>query len=137
MKYILFLMLGIGFGVVLGLSEVVSWYRILEMFRFESFHMYGVIGGAVGTGVVTTFLIKKIGVKDLYGKPIEFPNKDKAVTRYVIGGTLFGMGWALVGACPAPIFFLLGNGILPIAILVVFSLLGTYLYGVLREKLPH
>ena len=124
-------------GVTMSKSEVISWYRIYEMFRFESFHMYGIIGCAVTFGVIGVLLIKRFKLKDISGNLIEFNDKNKTFYRYIIGGTIFGLGWAMTGACPGPMFTLLGFGVNSIAIVIVSALLGTFLYGVLRNKLPH
>ncbi|MCB0443940.1 MAG: YeeE/YedE family protein, partial [Flavobacterium sp.] len=108
MKLVKFFLVGILFGIVLTKTEAVSWYRIYEMFHFQSFHMYGIIGTAIATGVVGIQIIKRNKVKDIEGMPIEILDKEKGNARYWIGGILFGLGWALVGACPGPIFILLG-----------------------------
>lgn len=118
-------------------SEIVSWYRIFEMFRFESFHMYGIIGSAVTLGVIGTFIIKKTKAKSIEGDIININPKKFSIPRYLFGGILFGLGWALIGACPGPMFVLLGAGYLPIVIVILSALLGTFSYGVLRNKLPH
>lgn len=132
-----FLLVGFVFGIVLTKSEAVSWYRIYEMFQFQSFHMYGIIGVAVVTGVLGVQLIKRNNLKDIKGLPIEIADKEKGFLRYVIGGVLFGLGWGLVGSCPGPIFILLGAGFYGIVIVLIGALLGTYLYGVFKDKLPH
>lgn len=137
MKYLKYIIVGFIFGIVLTKSEAVSWYRIYEMFQFQSFHMYGIIGVAVITGVIGIQIIKRFNVKDIKGNPIEIADKESGSMRYWIGGLLFGLGWALVGACPGPIFILLGAGILPVILILIGALLGTFLYGVLKEKLPH
>ncbi|TSD62296.1 YeeE/YedE family protein [Inquilinus sp. KBS0705] len=137
MKGIKFIVAGIIFGIVMTKSEAVSWYRIQEMFRFQSFHMYGIIGTAVVLGTIAVFLIKKFDIKDFSGEPILFHNKDKSWPKYIIGGTIFGLGWALTGACPGPMFVNIGYGYLSMAIVVAGALLGTYLYGLLKAKLPH
>lgn len=137
MRQLTFLGMGIIFGVVMTKSEVISWYRIQEMFRFDSFHMYGVIGSALATGILLLFISKKLNLKDVNGDPIDQPDKQKSFWRYILGGTVFGLGWALTGACPGPIFTLIGNGYLSLIIVLVAAILGTYLYGVLRSKLPH
>lgn len=137
MKYLKFILLGILFGIVATKSEIISWYRIQEMFRFESFHMYGVIGSAVVLGVVIVALIKKLKLKNIQGDVIQFNPKDMSVPRYLIGGIIFGLGWAMTGACPGPMFTLVGNGVLVMLVAVAFALLGTYVYGMLRDKLPH
>ena len=137
MKLARFFLTGIVFGIVLTKAEAVSWYRIYEMFQFQSFHMYGIIGMALFTGVIGLQIIKKYKVKDYNGLPINIIEKEKGFWRYIIGGTLFGLGWALVGCCPGPIFILLGTGTYAIAIVLIGALLGTYIYGLLKDKLPH
>jgi uncharacterized membrane protein YedE/YeeE len=137
MKFIKFLFVGIIFGIVMTKSEALSWYRIQEMFRFQSFHMYGIIGTAVISGVIGVFLIKKLKVRDISGAPIQFFPKEKSIVRYLIGGTIFGLGWALSGACPGPMVVNLGYGFISFSIVIVFALVGTFLYGVIKDKLPH
>ena len=137
MKFIKFLFVGIVFGIVLVKSEAVSWYRIYEMFRFESFHMYGIIGSAVVIGVLLMLITKKFKFKNIEGGFMSVPDKDKGLTRYIVGGTLFGLGWALSGACPGPMYILVGTGVFSIIIVILAAMLGTYVYGVLRTKLPH
>jgi len=138
MKNILkYLLVGFIFGIVLTKSEAVSWYRIYEMFQFQSFHMYGIIGVAIFTGVIGIQIIKRNNIKDIEGNAIAIPDKEKGSTRYWIGGLIFGLGWALVGSCPGPIFILLGAGFWTVLIVLFGALLGTYLYGLLKSKLPH
>lgn len=137
MKFIKFLVVGIFFGIVLVKSEAVSWYRIFEMFKFQSFHMYGIIGSAVTIGIVGLWLMKKLRLKSIEGETIFLPPKDKSITRYMAGGTIFGLGWALAGACPGPMYILLGAGFYSITIVILAALLGTFVYGLLRDKLPH
>ena len=137
MKFIKFLLVGFLFGVVLTKSEAVSWYRIFEMFRFESFHMYGIIGVAVLTGFLSIQFFKKYSKTDIDGKTISIPDKEIGSFRYWIGGLIFGLGWALVGACPGPIFILIGAGVFPVILILIGALLGTFIYGLLKEKLPH
>ncbi len=137
MKLFRFLIIGFVFGIVLTKSEAVSWYRIYEMFMFQSFHMYGIIMVAIVTGVIGIQIIKKKKIKDSKGNPIIIAEKDKGFTRYIIGGILFGLGWGLVGCCPGPIFILLGTGIYSIGIVLLGALLGTYIYGLLKDLLPH
>jgi uncharacterized membrane protein YedE/YeeE len=137
MKLIKFLLAGILFGVVMAKSEALSWYRIQEMFRFQSFHMYGIIGTAVMLGAVGVQLIKRMGIKDFEGNPILFHPKDRSVARYIIGGTIFGMGWALSGACPGPMVVNIGYGYLSMGIVFLFAIVGTFLYGMVKDKLPH
>ncbi|WP_147678989.1 DUF6691 family protein [Algibacter pacificus] len=137
MKFIKFLLVGIFFGIVLVKSEAVSWYRIYEMFRFQSFQMYGIIGTAIGTGILFLQISKKGFIKSIKGADIYVPKKDKGFTRYIIGGTIFGLGWALIGACPGPMYILLGTGVSSMLIVIAAALIGTFLYGLLKSKLPH
>jgi uncharacterized membrane protein YedE/YeeE len=137
MNYIKFIITGIIFGIVLAKAQVISWFRIYEMFRFESFHMYGIIGSAVGLGILINLWIKRRNIKSISGEIINLPPKQKSIPRYLIGGTFFGLGWALSGACPGPMFILLGFGYAPMLIVIVGALLGTLLYGIIRDKLPH
>jgi uncharacterized membrane protein YedE/YeeE len=136
-KLIKFLILGIVFGIVMAKSEALSWYRIQEMFRFQAFHMYGIIGTAVILGVIGVALIKKLKLRDIEGNPIQFYPKAKSIPRYIIGGTIFGLGWALSGACPGPMIVNIGYGYLTMTVVFFFAIVGTYLYGVLQKKLPH
>lgn len=131
-----FLFLGILFGIVLIKAEVVSWYRIQEMFRLQSFHMYGVIGSAVAVGALSVFLIKKFNIKTIHGEKIILPQKpfDKG---QIIGGLLFGFGWAMTGACPGPLFAQLGYGATVVLFTIFMAILGTWVYGRIRNKLPH
>lgn len=137
MKFLKFGVLGIVFGIVMAKSEAISWFRIQEMFRFQAFHMYGIIGTAVILGVIGVALIKKYKIRDYHGNPIQFNPKDKSIWRYLLGGSIFGLGWALSGACPGPMVVNIGYGFISMAIVFFFALVGTYLYGVLRTKLPH
>ncbi|GIM56496.1 YeeE/YedE family protein [Capnocytophaga canimorsus] len=137
MRNSLYILLGIAFGIVMYKSETASWFRIYEMFHFQSFHMYGFIGGALVVGALGIQWIKRSQKKDIDGKTIVIPPKEKSVMRYLIGGILFGLGWALVGACPGPLFVLFGAGVWSILIAIIGALLGTYLYGVFKNKLPH
>lgn len=137
MKLFRFLIVGFVFGIVLTKSEAVSWYRIYEMFMFQSFHMYGIIMVAIVTGVAGIQIIKRKKVKDFSGYPIVVVEKEKGFVRYILGGILFGLGWGLVGCCPGPIFILLGTGIYSIAIVLFGALIGTYIYGLLKDLLPH
>jgi uncharacterized membrane protein YedE/YeeE len=137
MKSIKFIIAGIVFGIVMVKSEAASWYRIQEMFRFQSFRMYGIIGTAVVLGAIAIYLMKQFHVKDVTGDPIVFKDKDKSWKKYVFGGVIFGLGWALTGACPGPMFVNIGYGYLSMVIVVIGALLGTYLYGVVKSKLPH
>ncbi len=137
MKLIKYLLIGILFGVILTKAEIISWYRIYEMFRFQSFHMYGVIGSAITVGIIINQAIKRFKIKSIDGDVIDIPPKQRGITRYLFGGTLFGFGWAMTGACPGPLFILLGNGVGVIAVVILSALLGTYVYGLLKTKLPH
>lgn len=137
MKVIKYLLVGFIFGIVLTKSEAVSWYRIYEMFHFQSFHMYGIIMVAILTGVIGIQIIKRKNIKDIDGFPIEIKDKENTSVRYWIGGIIFGLGWALVGSCPGPIYILLGAGFWTVLIVLLGALIGTYLYGVLKGKLPH
>lgn len=137
MKNSIFLFVGIIFGIIMFKSEAASWFRIFEMFQFQSFHMYGLMGTALATGIVFVQFVKRKKVKDVVGNPIIIPNKDKTVPRYLIGGILFGLGWALAGACPGPMFVLAGAGYYPILVVILGALLGTFAYGLLKNKLPH
>ncbi|CAM1346002.1 DUF6691 family protein [Tenacibaculum crassostreae] len=137
MKNVKFLIIGIVFGIILSKSEAVSWYRIYEMFKFQSFHMYGIIGSAVAISVIFMYFFKTGKIKDYLGNQINIKEKKKGFTRTLAGGTLFGLGWALAGACPAPIFVLIGQGFLPMLIVLFGALLGSLIYGVLSKKLPN
>lgn len=130
-----FSLVGIVFGIALVKGEVISWYRIQEMFRLESFHMYGVIGTAVAVGVVSVFLIKKLRARTLYNEEINFT--DKRFTKgQVIGGLIFGLGWAMTGACPGPLFALVGTGAFVMLVAIASAIAGTWVYGYFRERLP-
>ncbi len=137
MKFIKFLLVGFVFGIVLTKSEAVSWYRIYEMFQFQSFHMYGIISVAIATGVIGIQIIKRNKLSAIDGTPIVIKDKEKGSARYIIGGIFFGLGWGLVGSCPGPIFILLGAGVVPVILVLIGALIGTTLYGIIRSKLPH
>ena len=137
MKGLKYIIAGIIFGIIMVKSEAASWYRIQEMFRFQSFQMYGIIGTAVILGAIAVYFIKKNHLKDTQGHLIMFHNKDKRWPKYIIGGTIFGLGWALAGACPGPMFVNLGYGYLTMAVVILGALMGTYLYGIVKNKLPH
>jgi uncharacterized membrane protein YedE/YeeE len=137
MRYLKFLLVGVLFGIVLSKAEIISWYRIYEMFRFESFHMYGVIGSAVLIGIVMVQVMKRIEFKGTHGEQVQFVPKTFSVPRYLFGGILFGLGWAMIGACPGPIFILLGKGVVSILVVILGALIGTLLYGIWKHKLPH
>ena len=127
---------GLLFGIVLVKSEVISWFRIQEMFRFQSFHMYGVIGSAVVTGIISLWLIKKFRIKTIHGEPIQL-YKLKFTKGQIYGGLLFGFGWAITGACPGPLFALIGSGTTVIIVTLLSAVAGRWVYGYWREKLPH
>lgn len=127
---------GILFGTIFVKAEIISWYRIQEMFRFQSFHMYGVIGSAVLVGIVSVWLIKRFNIKTIHGEVIEFHTK-KFNKGNIYGALLFGLGWALTGACPGPLFAQIGTGALVIIVTLLSAIAGTWIYGLLREKLPH
>lgn len=131
-----YLLAGLYFGMVLVKSEAASWYRIQEMFRFESFHMFGLIGSAVVTGLISTALLRRFG-HTRSGEEIRVSPKDRGWARYVLGGLTFGLGWGLAGVCPGPVFVLIGAGVAPMLVTLLFALLGTYLYGALQKRLPH
>lgn len=137
MKELKFVIAGIVFGIIMVKSEAISWYRIQEMFRFQSFHMYGIIGTAVIIGILAVYIIKRFRINDNQSNPVTFINKDKKWTRYIIGGSIFGLGWALTGACPGPMFVNIGYGYWTMLIVVLGALAGTYLYGVIKDRLPH
>ena len=137
MKYLKYILVGFVFGIVLTKSEAVSWYRIYEMFQFQSFHMYGIITVAVVTGIIGLQIIKRVQLKNIKGEPIKVADKEEGSIRYWLGGIFFFFFLALVGACPGPIFILIGAGFLPAILILIGALLGTFIYGVLKDKLPH
>jgi len=133
LKYLVF---GLFFGIVLIKAEVVSWYRIQEMFRLQSFHMFGVIGSAVAVGALSVFLFKKLKIKSIQGEEILLPEKTFNKGQ-IYGGLLFGFGWAMTGACPGPLFAQLGYGATTIIVTILSAIAGTWVYGKFREQLPH
>jgi uncharacterized membrane protein YedE/YeeE len=136
--WLAYFFLGVCFGITLTQSEVLSWFRIQEMFRFQSPRMYEIIASAIVVAAVSVTLIKRLGVKTISGEPIAIPPKTMGLgVRYAAGGTIFGLGWALVGACPGPLFALLGNGVSVMIVAIGSALAGTWLYGFLRPRLPH
>ena len=137
MRYLLYMSIGVFFGIVMYKSEAASWFRIYEMFQFGSFHMYGIIGSALVLGVLGVQLIKRKNIKPVNGSDMSLQPKNKGVTRYLAGGIIFGLGWALAGVCPGPMYVLAGAGDYSILIVIVGALLGTFVYGLIREKLPH
>ena len=137
MRTIIYLLIGILFGITMFKSEAASWFRIYEMFQFQSFHMYGIIGSALVLGLILTAMIKRFKMKSFFKNPIHFEAKEKSFYRYMIGGILYGLGWALAGACPGPMYTLVGAGFAPMILVVVAAVVGTYVYGLLKDKLPH
>ncbi len=137
MKNIKFLLLGIFFAIVLSKSQAISWYRFYEMFTFQSFHMFGIIGSAVIISMIFMQLFKSGKIKDIKGNRIYPKEKKKGLFRTIIGGTFFGLGWGVSGACAAPIFVIFGFKAIPAIILLVGALLGTFMYGVVSKKLPN
>lgn len=136
MKNLKFLVLGIVFGFILIKGEVISWFRIQEMFRFQSFHMYGVICSAIVIGMISILIIKKFNIKTISGEEIKIAPKEFTKGN-VIGGLMFGLGWAMTGACPGPLYALIGSGSLIVIVILLSAVFGTYIYGVLKDKLPH
>ncbi len=136
MKNFKYLLLGVLFGIVLIKSQVVSWFRIQEMFHFQSFHMYGIIGSAIIVGMVSVILIKKLKLKTLEGENVNIPVKQFHWGN-VYGGLIFGFGWAITGACPGPLFAQIGSGFLVVIMTLVSAILGTWVYGRFRDMLPH
>ncbi len=136
LSYLKYLIVGIVFGIILVKSEVISWFRIQEMFRLQSFHMYGVIGSAVVTGIISVWLIKKFNIKTIHGETVVIPAK-KFNKGQIYGGLIFGFGWAITGACPGPLFALIGSGFSVIIVTMLSAIAGTWVYGYFREKLPH
>lgn len=137
MRNLIYLLIGIFFGVLMYKSEAASWFRIYEMFNFQSFHMYGLMGSALVVGIALVQLIKLSKMKSIDGQPIIIEDKDKSIKRYLCGGIIFGLGWALAGACPGPMFVLTGAGYFPILVVIFGAVLGTWIYGLLKKKLPH
>ncbi len=127
---------GLLFGIVFVKAEIISWFRIQEMFRLQSFHMFGVIGSAIAVGMLSIFLIRKFGIRTIYGEPIHFPQR-RFNKGQIYGGLLFGFGWAITGACPGPLFAQIGTGTTVISVTLLSAIAGTWFYGFIREKLPH
>jgi uncharacterized membrane protein YedE/YeeE len=133
-----YLLVGVAFGIVLTKSEVISWFRIQEMFRFQGFHMFGVFATALPTATIAVQLLKRRWCRTLGGDAIAVPRKHLGSgVRYAAGGTIFGLGWALTGACPGPLFALLGSGVGVIVVAIASAMLGTWTYGLVRDRLPH
>lgn len=137
MRYIIHLIFGIVFGIILSKAEVISWFRIQEMFRFQSIHMYGIIGSAIFVGSISVLIIRKFNIKTFSGKKVDLTPKPVMGYANFMGGLIFGLGWAFTGACPGPIYAIIGNGIPVFIVVLLFAYLGAYTYGVLRKKLPH
>ncbi|MBS1519435.1 MAG: YeeE/YedE family protein [Bacteroidetes bacterium] len=136
MKNFKFLLAGIAFGIILVKSQVISWFRIQEMFRLQAFHMYGIIGSAIAVGMISILLIKRFKIKTISGEPIAIPKKEFSWGN-VYGGLIFGLGWAITGACPGPLYALVGSGYFVIIVTLLGAVLGTWVYGLVRDKLPH
>jgi uncharacterized membrane protein YedE/YeeE len=137
MKNIAFFAVGIFFGIVMTKSEAISWFRIHEMFRFESIHMYGIIGTAVILGAGIIFAMKKLKIKTLTGNLVNYTPMELRIPRHLLAGTAFGLGWAVTGCCPGPMYVLIGQGYWIIILVMLSAILGTYTYGVVKDKLPH
>ncbi len=137
MKKLIYIPIGVLLGMVLYKSEAASWFRIQEMFRFDSFHMYGIIGSALVLGIILIQAVKRSGTKSLFGDPIKLPDHPRSFARYMYGGILFGLGWALAGACPGPIYVLVGAGEWSMAIVLLGALIGAFAHGLLSKKLPY
>jgi uncharacterized membrane protein YedE/YeeE len=131
-----YLIVGIGFGIIFVKAEIISWFRIQEMFRFQSFHMFGIIGSAILVGMISIFLIKKFNIKTIYGEEIKIPIKEFNKGQ-IYGGLIFGFGWAITGACPGPLFAQIGSGSIVIIVTLISAILGTWVYGKFRDYLPH
>jgi hypothetical protein len=136
MRQLKYSLIGLLFGIILVKSQVISWFRIQEMFRLQSFHMYGIIGSAIITGMVSILIIKKFHLRAASGEKIIIPTK-KFHWGYVIGGLIFGLGWAITGACPGPLFAQIGGGFIVVVFTLLSAIAGTWVYGLLRYKLPH
>ena len=137
MRLLSFFIVGLFFGIVMTKSEAISWFRIHEMFRFESFHMYGIISVAVVLGAVSIWALKKFKIKILRDTLVTYTPMNLSLPRHLLAGTTFGLGWALIGACPGPMFVMLGHGFLIFALVILSATLGTFTYGVVKDKLPH
>jgi uncharacterized membrane protein YedE/YeeE len=137
MNKVKFYIIGVLFGLVMTKSEIISWLRIYEMFKFEAFHMYRVIGSSVVLGIIVVQIIKKFRIKSMVGSGIKLAPKEKGFSRYMFGGIIFGLGWAMTGACPGPMFTLVGNGFLVMLVVILSATFGTFVYGMVKDKLPH
>lgn len=136
MKSLRFILAGVFFGIVMVKSEAVSWFRIFEMFLFESFHMYGIMGSAVLTGLISTFLVRKLGLRNIEGTKISFRTVSSHFKSAFAGGVIFGLGWAMTGACPGPLFVNVGAGYPVMLVVIVFAVLGAFVHGLIAHKLP-
>jgi uncharacterized membrane protein YedE/YeeE len=136
MKYIKFLLVGIFFGIVLSKSQAISWYRIFEMFKFQSIHMYGIIGSAIIIGIIVVQYIKRTNMKTIKGEDVIMADKNGGKNN-IIGGIIFGLGWGLAGACPGPIYVLIGQGVVSILVLLLGAMIGAIVYHGIKNKLPH
>ena len=137
MRIFSFFLVGIVFGIIMTKSEAISWFRIHEMFRFESFHMYGIIGTAVVIGSLLIYAMKKIPIKTIDGQVLSYTPMNLNITRHLLAGSIFGLGWAITGCCPGPMFVLVGNGFLFALVILLGAVIGTFAYGVVKDKLPH
>lgn len=137
MKYITYLVIGIFFGIIMFKSEAASWFRIYEMFQFGSFHMYGIIGSALVLGIIGVQIIKRKNIKPIDGSEMSLQPKNKSISRYLYGGIIFGLGWALAGACPGPMYVLAGAGYVSILVVIFGAVAGTFIYGLVKDRLPH
>ncbi len=137
MKNILYLVIGTFFGIIMYKSEAASWFRIYEMFNFQSIHMYGLMGSALVVGILIVQFIKRRKLKNIHGEPIQIADKEKSIKRYLFGGIIFGLGWAFAGVCPGPMFVLAGAGYFPILVVILGAVAGTWIYGLLKDKIPH
>lgn len=137
MKLLKFLIFGILFGIIMTKSEAVSWFRIQEMFQFHSIHMYGIIGTAVIVGAIGIFLMKRMGLKNSDGEPLKLKPKEMQIPRLLLGGTIFGLGWAMTGACPGPLYVLVGQGVWVVLLIIGSAIFGAFIYGLMKDKLPH
>lgn len=138
MRFLPYLLAGLAFGFVMIKSEAASWYRIMEMFHFQSFHMFGIMASAIATGLTGVLLLKRYGrALTLDGSPIVIPTKEPGKLNYLLGGLIFGLGWGIIGLCPGPIFSLVGMGSIGALAALAGALHGTWLYGLLKNRLPH
>lgn len=137
MRYLTYLILGVFFGIIMYKSEAASWFRIYEMFEFGSFHLYGIIGSALILGIIGVQIIKRKNIQPIDGSSMSLSPKEKGWKRYLFGGIIFGLGWALAGACPGPMYVLVGAGYSTILVVLLGAVLGTFMYGVLKKYLPH